>query len=788
MADPTYRYSVNEYPANGTQTEFEVSFAGGYIQREHVVVTVSNTATGASTDTPFTWVNDFTISITPAVAVGNLIRIQRVTPVGEPIVDYTDQAIINETTLDLSNKQAIFAAAEARDLVVGLPDRVTLTGIGAAVLANAIEVAATKDYIVSISSDLATKSMLFANSGATLIRTSTGATVEARFSAVETSDALKAPLANAALTGAPTVNGNAIQTRNERGAAGGYAPLGPDGLVPSSNLPVNGSYKGNWNASTNTPTITAGVGTNGDTYTVSVAGTQSITGTSTAFAVGDQARYTTNGNKWERIPNSAQVSSVAGKTGTVTLAKTDVGLNNVDNTADIDKPLSTAAVTALAGKQPTIGFTPANKAGETFGGAVGRDAQFYLNLFNGNPFLNFDAGDTISYNRTTDEFAVNIASAAKLRVSNAVLKYNNFDVYHGGNAGPIIRERANGETSDDAAFSEAIASLPSGGGTIKVPGKAYSLTTVPDWGTKSVVWDISPAASFTGAGTGIGKFPYMATNAGQMAAGPFIQSRSSLKSAHPNGGIAAFQAEMIQPANYGAGQSVAIYAGAIGGNPDPGGNVWALNTLVHAQPQAKGVYQSIEADANNDSPDASVKGISITGGGAYDAEVGLEVTRLAGSYWKAGVFVVNATDAIVVKGKTAGRGIVIQPPTATVTPEGNVAFSARQWQNSAGIMLFQRATDTAPTGYVFRFTDAANTRNITILGVDGTFSTEGSVRANNLKVFGPTPVVAASEVGFGNSTSRTATTGDAGSVPSQVAGYLVVNIGGTNYKLPYYNV
>lgn len=47
---------------------------------------------------------------------------------------------------------------------------------------------------------------------------------------------------------------------------------------------------------------------------------------------------------------AAPVQSVAGKTGTVTLSKSDVGLNNVDNTSDANKPISTATATALSGK------------------------------------------------------------------------------------------------------------------------------------------------------------------------------------------------------------------------------------------------------------------------------------------------------------------------------------------------------------------------------------------------------------------------------------------------------
>lgn len=41
------------------------------------------------------------------------------------------------------------------------------------------------------------------------------------------------------------------------------------------------------------------------------------------------------------------VTSVAGKTGAVTLTKTDVGLDKVNNTADLDKPISTATQEAL---------------------------------------------------------------------------------------------------------------------------------------------------------------------------------------------------------------------------------------------------------------------------------------------------------------------------------------------------------------------------------------------------------------------------------------------------------
>jgi hypothetical protein len=45
---------------------------------------------------------------------------------------------------------------------------------------------------------------------------------------------------------------------------------------------------------------------------------------------------------------SAGVTSVAGKSGAVSLVKGDVGLGNVDNTSDVNKPVSTAQAAADA--------------------------------------------------------------------------------------------------------------------------------------------------------------------------------------------------------------------------------------------------------------------------------------------------------------------------------------------------------------------------------------------------------------------------------------------------------
>jgi len=75
-------------------------------------------------------------------------------------------------------------------------------------------------------------------------------------------------------------------------------------------------YQGTWNASTNTPTLTSGVGTKGYYYVVSVAGSTNLDG-ETLWGVGDWAVF--NGSAWQKVDggDTSVVSSltVTGLTG-----------------------------------------------------------------------------------------------------------------------------------------------------------------------------------------------------------------------------------------------------------------------------------------------------------------------------------------------------------------------------------------------------------------------------------------------------------------------------------------
>lgn len=114
----------------------------------------------------------------------------------------------------------------------------------------------------------------------------------------------------------------------------------------------------------------------------------SHTGTQSADTLTDgttnKAFLATERTKLDGIEAGAQVNtvaSVAGKTGTVSLVKGDVGLGNVDNTADASKPISTATQTALDAKAPLAPIT--SLVAGTKGGAL--SPEFLTTSLTGKP-------------------------------------------------------------------------------------------------------------------------------------------------------------------------------------------------------------------------------------------------------------------------------------------------------------------------------------------------------------------------------------------------------------------
>lgn len=125
-----------------------------------------------------------------------------------------------------------------------------------------------------------------------------------------------------------------FQLKSEKGQPNGYASLDAAGLIPTTQLPA---YVDDVLEFANL----AAFPTTGETGKIYVAKDTNKT-------------YRWSGSVYIYITSGA-VDSVAGKTGVVTLVKGDVGLGNVDNTSDLNKPISTATQIALSGKVNNTG-------------------------------------------------------------------------------------------------------------------------------------------------------------------------------------------------------------------------------------------------------------------------------------------------------------------------------------------------------------------------------------------------------------------------------------------------
>jgi hypothetical protein len=125
------------------------------------------------------------------------------------------------------------------------------------------------------------------------------------------------------------------QLISEKGLANGYASLDSMGKVPITQLPSSiMEYKGMWNATTNFPSLTNGLGDTGDVYVCNVAGTANFGAGPITFTVGDYVIY--SGSIWQRS---------SGAVGTVT----SVGISVTGNAIGVsNSPVTTSGTLALA--------------------------------------------------------------------------------------------------------------------------------------------------------------------------------------------------------------------------------------------------------------------------------------------------------------------------------------------------------------------------------------------------------------------------------------------------------
>lgn len=119
MAAPEY-LTIVELPVAGSGGTFEFTFAGGYLEREHVKLDFVSPL-GVRTNYPLNPVTNFATDFTLTIPVGDLpandytARIYRDTPRADPLVNFASGSRITDANLDRLAQQAIFVAAEAFD-------------------------------------------------------------------------------------------------------------------------------------------------------------------------------------------------------------------------------------------------------------------------------------------------------------------------------------------------------------------------------------------------------------------------------------------------------------------------------------------------------------------------------------------------------------------------------------------------------------------------------------------------------------------------------------------------
>lgn len=110
-------YATNIFPGDNTTTQFELTFVGGYLDRDHVVAYYEDNLSKVQTPIDMgtvTWLGPYTIRLSAPAPIGQNVVVARQTP-REPLVDFQGSSRITEANLDLAHRQGLFVAVESLD-------------------------------------------------------------------------------------------------------------------------------------------------------------------------------------------------------------------------------------------------------------------------------------------------------------------------------------------------------------------------------------------------------------------------------------------------------------------------------------------------------------------------------------------------------------------------------------------------------------------------------------------------------------------------------------------------
>ena len=213
-------------------------------------------------------------------------------------------------------------------------------------------------------------------------------------------------------------------------------------------------FQGSWNATTNTPTLTSSVGTQGFYYIVNVAGSTNLNGI-TDWEVGDWAIFSTTG-VWQRLDQTGVQGT--GTTGNLTkwatgstISDSIVSESGVNLT--VTGSLTTTTDTNVGGNFVTNGSVTV--LGDTI---LNLNASINGTLTTASPVINTG----ISGSAVLDDDTFATASATTVATSESIKAYvdNNTG---SGTAGTIPKFATGGESLEDSIITEASSAITVGG-------------------------------------------------------------------------------------------------------------------------------------------------------------------------------------------------------------------------------------------------------------------------------------------------------------------------------------